>query len=473
MPTTPPTFIEAFVMDRAFIDQTKSINGFLLEEVGKVGALTPKALTYFNTPAQFQDSRVPSTREINWAPETAPAVIVDEDTYSGFVETVNNLTVPVSTGFFKLVDKLLFNYDSNVTHPTLEAALLADTDIADIYVAGSFILSATILTDDIYHSDGTVVSADVPTFVTFSLILPSGSTTITYTITLFTSVDAWLVGYNTSTIVKVVPPLPYDQLYSASLINNTANVFSTAAMSATLSYNTTRVLMGSVSVSGITEYLGVLVDVSDNTAAAPFNILYKGRSPTLSEVRQAIRDALAASGVGTLEGWQARIPGVYISGRFYVIPFWDLTYEKPDQVIFPSINHYKTLAEKSNQILDSTAFGDISEYIDIFPAYYNRMTMASVPDLTGVVDVVQLNTLIPDYQNFSSDDENFAYMLTNTQIFADKLNQILAIDSTDAVSNDFVTITENLLTFRSFVIGRYEICVITKVCYNTIMESIQ
>jgi hypothetical protein len=230
--------------------------------------------------------------------------------------------------------------------------------------------------------------------------------------------------------------------------------------------------MGTVQVSGITSYPAVLTDSAENTVSIPFNVLYKGRSPTLTEIRNAIKADLLASGVGNEAGWEARIPGVFVAGRFYVIPYWDLTFDKADQDIFPSILDYTKIGENANKILETTGFGDIREHMNILPVYYNKMSVASVPDLTGVVDIQMLTALIPDYQSFSPQDENFAYMEEATRSFAQQLNHILAIDTgTQSSSTIYVPITENLLTFYSFVVEKYEICVITKLCYITIMES--
>jgi hypothetical protein len=409
---------------------------------------------------------------VNWPAQTAPGLAFDESTYGVFVDTINTQTDLVSSSIFRIVDFLLFNYDDALTHQNREDFLVNDTDIATIYVPDSFSISTTLVDGTIYRSGAVDETVSVPTSVTFSLILPSGATTRTFVVTIFASNAAWIDGYNVSTIVKIIPPLPYSQIYNASLTGAVDNIFSTAFLSSNLSYNTTQSIMGAVQISGITSYPAVLTDDAENTVSIPFNVLYKGRRPTLTEIRNAIKADLLASGVGNEAGWEARIPGVFVAGRFYVIPYWDLTFQKPDQDIFPSILDYTQLGENANKILEVTGFGDIRAYMNILPVYYNRMSLASVPDLTGVVDVVLLPTLIPDYQSFSPQEENFAYMSEATRSFAQQLNQILAIDSgTLPSSTIYVPITENLLTFYSFVVEKYEICVITKLCYTTIMES--
>jgi len=466
------TIIDGFVLDRGFTDQSRQFNEILTDEDGTVASLNHKSLSYFDKISIFQDKRAASSRSVNWPAQTAPALAFDESTYGVFIDTINTQTDLVSSSIFRIVDFLLFNYDAGLTQQNREDFLINDTDISAIYVPDSFSISNTLVDGTVYRAGAADEIVAVPSSVTFSLILPTGVTTRTFVVTIFASNAAWLAGYNVSTIVKIIPPLPYSQIYDASLTGAVDNIFSTAFLSSNLNYNTTQSIMGTVQVSGITSYPAVLTDSAENTVSIPFNVLYKGRSPTLTEIRNAIKADLLSSGVGNEAGWEARIPGVFVAGRFYVIPYWDLTFDKADQDIFPSILDYTKIGENANKILETTGFGDIREHMNILPVYYNKMSVASVPDLTGVVDIQMLTALIPDYQSFSPQDENFAYMEEATRNFAQQLNHILAIDTgTQSSSTIYVPITENLLTFYSFVVEKYEICVITKLCYITIMES--
>lgn len=466
------TIIEGFVVDPGFMDQSQLFNEMLTNTEGKVASLTPKALSYFNQVSVLKDARDPSTRSVNWFAETAPSLVLDEDVYTTFIDTVNDQTALTAGSLFKIVDFLLFKYDPTMSHQNREDAILEDADMAEIYVPGSFTLSTNLVEGTVHRASGTTEIVDVPSHTKFSIILPFGQTTRTFVVTMFASVDAWLVGYDVSTVVRVVPPLPYSQIYSASLTNSVDNIFSTANITANLSYNTTQATIGTVQVSGFTSYLAVLADTAGNTLSIPFNILFKGRKPTLTEIRIAIKAELLSSGVGDAAGWEARIPGVFVAGRFYIIPYWDLYFTKPDQVLFPSIVDYTKLGTKLNQIMESTAFGDMRDKASILPVYYNKMTCAGVPDLSGVVDINDLTEIIPDYQSYAPEDDNFAYMDPATKSFATQLNVILAIDNGNQNPSDiYVPVTENLLTFYSFVVEKYEMCVITKECYTTIMES--
>lgn len=464
--------IEGFVTDLSFIDRSKAVSGVFTPTVGQVATLTAKVLSYFSDPVLFEDRRVPADRAVNWSPTVSPRLVIDKTSFGDFTTVLGNLNTSKSNGFFKLIDKLFFAYASSNTRPAIETFLTTDADIGPIYVADSFRVSQQLVSDTVYLENAGTKTVQVPSFIDFAIKLPSGSTQVTYVLKLYTSVEAWIAGYNISTIVKVIPPLPYDVLYDDSLVTSTDNVFSTASLTATLSYTTTEALLGTVSVSGIKEYKAILTD-GVNKTTVPFNILYKGRKPTLFEIRTAIKQAIAASGVGDEVHWRKRIPGVYVEGRFYIIPFWDKTYAKPGQVVFPNILPYKDFATTTMDIVSSLGYGDITAYLDVFTLYYNRMSATAIPDLSGTVNVYSLAELIPDYQNCAPTDEQFSYMQQRTQDFSKDLNLILAVDSGVSSSLVYTPVTEGLLDFYSFTVDSYEICVITKQCYKTIMESIQ
>lgn len=469
---TTGILVEGFVIDQAFVDQTKAINSILVDDSVNIGSLTQKALSYFNDPSVFSDTRVASTRSVNWVASTQPKIVVDKTTFTDFTTTINALGSPITVGLFKIIDKLVFKYNSSVSHPTLETYLTTDTDTSPIYVAGSFEIATRVLTDTVYLSPGITNSVQVPAFVRFSITVPSGSTTKQYDLTLFAASDEFITGYSASAIAAIVPPLPYSTIYSSSLVSTTDNVFSTGSLSANLSFNTSNTVLGTTPVSGIVPYTVVLTDTASNTVQIPFNILYKGRKPTGLEIRTAIRNAVLASGIGNEDGWKARIPGLFILGRFYLIPFWDKTYTKPNQVLFPNICDITALISVPNTILQSLGHGDVSSYTDIFPVYFNKMTIAAVPDLSGTLDISHLKELIPDYQDYSSVDDNYVYMNSNTKNFSLNINNILSIDTNSTPTTQYYITDENILSFYTFNLDQYEMCVITKLCYDTIMESV-
>lgn len=462
--------VEAFITDMAFTDQRQTINDALADSSADVAALTPKALTYFNTPSEFIDRRNPIDRDVNWIATTSPKFVVDQVSFTNFVETINDLGSTISTGFFKIIDRLLFNYNGSTTASVIETFLAEDVDTAPIYVPNSFSISALTVQGTLFNISGTP-TVTIPSFVTFTISVLSGTTVVYYKITLYASVLSFLSGYNISTISVIIPPLPYSSLYSGSLIGQNSNIFSTATITASLSYNTARALLENTTVSGMSTYNAVLVDTSLNRATVPFNVLFKGQRPTAQALREAIREAVLNSGIGNANGWRLRIPGLFVIGRYYLIPLWDKTFTKPDQVIFPSINSITDYISIGNSILESLGQGDLTVHMDALSVYFNRMTVIAVPDVTGEDPTVLLSTIIPDYQDFSPVDENFVYMSQVSQKFATDLNTFISADANNTPSIYSPT-EENELSFYTFEVGGYEMCVITQENYAEIRESI-
>lgn len=465
--------IEGFVTDLAFTDQTKNTSDLFPSSTANVAELSSNALSYFSTPTAIIDKRTPTDRAVNWAAQTRPRIVVDHDVFDTFTATIAALPLASLNQLFSIVDKVLFNYLPTDTPAGLETFLTSNVSTKDVYVAGSLSVSTRIVTDNVYVDGAAPKQISVPAFVAFDVLVPSGSTTKTYSLKLYASISAWLSGYSQSVIAEVIPPLPYEKLLNESIHTATDNIFSTATLSATLSFNTVEARLKSTVVSGMFEFRAVLQD-SSNTVGVPFNILYKGRVPTLFEIRNAVKQKLLNSGVGDETAWKKRIPGVFVSGRFYVVPFWDNTYAKPDQLLFPNVIGFNDMSSITSQILSTLGYSDVRDYMDIISIYYNHMTASVIPDLSGSFTVKRLSDIVPDYQSYSASDEQFGYMQDTTKAFVRDLNTVLSIaSSTTPVSAVYGPNTEGALSFYSYTAGNYEICVITKSCYQAILESVQ
>lgn len=472
MPTqSNSTAVEGFILDTAFLDQRKIINGILIEDVSSVGTLTQNGLSYFNTPFVFKDSRNASSRDVNWAASTVASIIVDNQLFSDFDTTIDNLSNSIAAGFFKIIDRLVFKFNASTPSATIESFLNTDSDTHPIYVPGSFSISSRIVNDVVYLSSGSTTPVSAPDFVRFSIIVPSGSTTRQYDFTLFCEVSAFLAGYSSTTILDVVPAIDYATLYSASITLSNSNVFSIASQSASLLYNTTHNTFNTNLFSGIHEQIVMLVDTANNTTTVPFNLFYRGRKPTQVEARGAIRDALLASGIGNEAGWKARIPGVFITGRFYIVPFWGETVSKPDQVVFPNILSTLKYINNTKAVMASKSWTTIEEHIEVISVAFDKMIGTVVPELSGVVDVSDLASFIPDYQSYAPSDQNYTYMDANTKLFTTAINAILALDKAGTTSTTYHKTTENLLEFFVFTVDTLEFCVITKNCYTQLLGS--
>ena len=465
------TVVEGFVLDNAFVDSTKTIHAVFLKTGHQIASLTPKALSYFNQPYVFEDSRTCNCRDLNWVSTTHPQILFDQLPFQAFVDTVNALPENQVQALFTIVDRILFKHQTSDTVASLESYFATIPEVMELYTPGHLSVSTLVSNGTVYTGTSPQIVA-VPQSCTFAITLDSGQTTTTYILTLYASTDAFTLGYSHSTVIKVIPPLPYEKLYEASLIASVDNIFTTAKSVTDLAYSSQSTILNSQSASGMFEYTAIITD-GTNSVPVPFNLLYKGRTPSLLEIRDAIKDALLSSGVGTQTGWMQRIPGVFVFGRFYLIPLWDETLLKVDQVVYPSIHPVNRLIRLTNKILASLGQVDVSQYTDVLDVYYNRLTVMAVPDLSGLVDIQPLSEIIDDYQNYAPSEDGFGYMSASTKLFSSTLNQVLAIDAGAGTSTTLTPSTENLLTFYSFTVDRYEMCVLTHDCVSQILEAAQ
>lgn len=461
--------VEAFIVEDAFSNRTNTINGLPEYSPGLLGSLDSRGMSYFNIRSEYNDRRAPNTRDVNWTATSSPKFMVDQASFSSFVNTINGLSSNINLGFFKIIDRLLFKYSSSATLSQIETYLTTDEDTSEIYIPDSFSISTQILTGTLYNISGTP-TVPVPTFARFTIAILSGSTIINYDIKIYVGLAAFLTNYSISTITAVIPPLSYDDLYSDSLIIQNNNIFTTANLTASLSYNTTKPLLDNITITGMSHFNAVLRDNFGNSTTIPFNILYKGQKPTQENMRDAIRAAVLGSNIGNEAGWKLRIPSLFILGRYYIIPLWDKTYTKPDQLIYPNIFKLSDLKFVGNKVLETLGEGDISPNLELLSLYYNKIAAISLPDPHGGDPVPPLITIFPDYQDYSTSEENFQYMESSTRLFAQTLNTLIA----DELNNNPTLQTpseEGVLLFYTFEVAEYEMCVITKDNYLALMES--
>jgi hypothetical protein len=472
MPTSSnSTAVEGFILDEAFLDKRKAFNGILLGDATAIGTLTQNTLSFFNQPTTIDDTRSPSSRDVNWAPNTAPSVVIDSEVFGSFIDVVNALPQNIASKFFELIDRAAFRYSSSIPVSTVETYLNTDTDTHAIYVPGTLELSTRIVTDTVYLQSNTTMSVSIPDFIRFSVILPSGSTTRQFDITLFTESSAFKAGYSSTTVLKVVPPTSYQNLLSGSLLAENSNALSVAGQSGGLIYDNTNAAFVLDQPTGTAEFTVVLIDSAQHRLTVPFQILYKGRVPGMVEARAAIKAAVLGSGVGTEAAWRLRIPGLFIEGRFYIIPMWNETFTKPGQTVFQNILNVPKVIDNTKDVMASKAWTNVGDYIEIMPVSFDRMISTIVPELSGITGISSAATLFPDYQAFSPTEANFQYMLADTQAFSTHLNAILALDFAETTSSAYQKSTESLFEFFGFVVGAYEFCVITKDCYTRLKGS--
>ncbi len=460
------TSINIFVADPAFTNSsTPYVSRF---NVGGIATLSQLGLSYFVDLVVDQDDRVPTTRTVAWAATLPSSILVDNSFYQQFVTDLSNAPDAVRQSVFAILDRIL--YDSTASDST-ETFLTTDSSAKVAYVPGSFVPSSSNITGTVYS---TAVPAGVPyscpAFVVFSVLIPTGSVSTQYDITSYADNTTWLKDYPESTIQAVVPPVDYNDLLTANLTTSLVNLFSATSASALLNSAILSPSLDAIPSSGYIVYRATVIDTDGTTTVAPFNILYKGAVPSQLAIRNAVKAAVLASG-GTAAAWQARIPGLFVSSRYYLVPLWDLTQATTGSKIFSNIVNVNTIIAKIDRVLAVLDRSVIATYLEILEAAYNRILIASVPDVSGTDTTTSLNSIYPSYQCYGASDANFSYMSADTQAFALALASVLAVEVGNVSSTTYVPTQDRNLEYISFTEGEVEFCVVTQNGYAALVSE--
>lgn len=466
-------YAELFLLDLAFTDRVKTTNGILSPGTGKICSLTPHGASYINQSLYVVDRRDVTTRSVSWTPVTRPVLVMDTEVFAATDTALSGSSVSVTNTLFQLIDRLVFNYKATDTLATVEADLVTISDGSGVYVAGSASFSTSVVSTIVYNDDETTQQVSVPIFATLDVNLLTGTQTEVYQLKIYLSNDSWVSSYSETTIVSVVPPLDYPTLYTAPVATSTANIFSTATISTNLTYNTSQDPMSKESLSGITSFLVKLVDTS-GSMNVPFNLLYKGRAPTVAEIRVAIRNAFVNSGTGSYDGWKSRAPNVFITSRFYLFPLWDKSVTKPTKKLYQDILELSDLTTTINQIALSVSVPSDITLWQVWEAAYNRMVIVSVADPTstaadGTTPLLRLLTLFPDYQTCSSVDPDYAILSLSTQDMVKQVNYGLTQASGVTIATPYPVSQDGNLIYYSLVVDETELCLVTADGYTALM----
>lgn len=472
-----PDVIEGFLIDTAFIDRVKSVHGILSTDANQIGAMTPHAITYFNTPTKMSDTRTAGTRAVGWAATTTSSLLVDSTVFPSFSNIYPSMTSAQIGALFAIVDRLAFMNDPTATSDVIEASLVGDATISEIYVAGSATRSINTTLVPVWLDNETQVPISVPNYVRFDISIPVGEVSTTATFLIYLNCDTFTQSYSKSTVVVVTPPLDYNTLLNAPIKSTTSNVFTAASLSATLAYKLQSPDMAISTMSGQASYSVTLVDGSD-TVDVPFNLMYKGRFPTVSQIRDAIRSDIVASGVGTTDQWRVRAPGLFIISRFYIFPLWDKTYTKPTVVLNQAILQIRDLIKINQTVMVQAGLSVALETQAVIPSGYDDILLIAVPDASYTpTDETQdgsqyILDYFPDFQTCSSVEPIYALLSPDTQLFIKRLNDLLA-KSSGASSTDVTPVTqEGTLSYYSVTVSELEICLITKECYMALVKEL-
>lgn len=470
--------IEGFLVDSAFRDRAKSVSGMLSQDANQICSFTPHGSTYFNTPVKMTDPGVATARKVAWTSTTKATLLVDTQVFTEFSSIYTALSAAQDDAMFRIIDRLAFNNDPTATDDDLDAILSADDTLTGFYVPKSVSRSTVFTPTEVWLDNETQLNISVPNYVRFDIQVTAGTETVQSTLMIYLNCDSFVANYSKSTIKTVVPPLPYATLLTASLSAAVGNVFTTANLSATLSYNTQSPDLALNTMSGQCMFMVTLVD-GTTSLDVPFNLLYKGKYPSISQIRDAIRSQILASNAGTEDQWRSRAPGLFIVARFYLFPLWDAVVTKPNTVLNQGITQLSKVADLNKSALLSAGLDTDITSQALFESGYDGMVILTVPDDgykpmdSSMVGSKYILDYFPDFQTCTSLDTVYALLSPQTQLFIKRLNEVLAKASGASTTDTTMLTQEGALTYYSISINDLEMCLVTKDCYTTLLKATQ
>ena len=409
--------IYAFLYDSAFLNNTSAIDP--VRKTGGTCVLSSTALSYFVTPQEFVDPRPHRATNLSLPFTTKSHLILDQTQYAAVLSQIQSVwTLTEQENLFAIIDQLCFAYAVNASVSSVELSLAQWPQ----FLANSLVFSTTNSVATVYDTTpGATITC--PDYVTFTFVT-ANSTQYEFRIWLNNSV--FVTQYPLSTIAVVVPPVPLAELYTLNVITSTDNILATALVSSSTNQQTLQSYIQSAQYSGYVAQNVLFYDGNGNTANVEFNLLYNGVAPGSIAIRTAIRNlievALTGSSqvapIGTLSGWQALLPSLFVTEVFYLLPMWDATTSLINSIIYPNIISIQQAFTDADLALYDVPAAFITANLNLLSVFYNDMNVLAVPDAGNNPNRFALLAEHPTYQNVATTSPAFATMTTETKQFA-------------------------------------------------------
>lgn len=451
-----------FIHDPIFLNRARTFAA--AQDAGGVGTLSAAGLSYFRTLYTVADTRQARTPQPHFGDSTRPVLLFDSEQYPDLLQLLEQASDDERASLFAIIDRVVFKYSAAQSRATVDQEL-ASSPTYPTFVANSLVIDSGRESDTTYYPDNTTGEVIVPTHITFRVTFVTEAVSLEVEIQVWASDTAFKAGYPITTIQSVAAPLPYPRLLSDSLIGTGANAFSTALTVAQLNQSALKAAIANGDSTGYTTFQVRFVDNAGNSTMVPFNILYKGVEPDRMACRLAIKALLLNSGTGNAAQWRARAPSLFIDARFYIIPMWNNTVTRQDQVAFPSIIGVPKLIDNAKKAMPGTATDFLVNHLEFMTAAYDTMSLAVVPHDLNEITKLSLQEIHTTYQNVATDSPTFAYMAADTKQFATKLQSALAVAAGKASNPDFLAVNDAGAAYVSFDVAFVEICVMTKESY--------
>lgn len=245
------------------------------------------------------------------------------------------------------------------------------------------------------------------------------------------------------------------------------NIYDAINKSSMIALNKLNTKMASGNYTGYQQYETKHINKLNELFLIPFSILYKGRKPTTIEIREKIKSKLDYV-LATEQKWRKVLPDLFVDGRFFCIPYWDIVVFKPDRAVYPSIMRTKDIMEKTKAILPSYKKSQLEDMLEIISITHMESMIGIVGDL-GNDSSLFIGTKYPLYQHYASTDISFNYMPDNTQLFSKLFNRAVYIATGEEIDNSMDIEVIDGKEYVVFIYEAMEYLVITKNSYNKVI----
>lgn len=450
-----PDTIHGFMYDAAFVDKTNSIR--LLNPTGGMLVPSVQSLSYFRDTKTVNDERATRPWLGAYTADTRAQVLVDGAEFADFLAHVATMPAAETEALFAILDRLFIHYDALETLTDIETALTTDAAYS-IYSPGSLSLSPGTAQATAYNAGSTIIEA--PNWALFKVFTTGSEGQEEIELKIWTGDAQFISNYPVTSISEVVPVLSYSALLNDPIIGGGSNAFDVADDSAELWRTKLDPQLFGKDNSGIHLQKIKFYDASLNVTLVPFGILHKGLVPNLLKIRTAIKDLLLGA-TGSEEQWRARAPELFIADQFYLIPQWNISTTRPDQVTYPNVAPVAKILTNTRLALPALSTDYIDANIEIIAAVYDSLFLSSVPHPLNVQEF-SIMDIHPTYQSYAASEPGFANMEAHTKDFANRLNIALAVAAGKATNELYQPRVEGDDTYIPFVVGTTEYYVMTK-----------
>ena len=463
--------IYCFMYDKAFANNI-ALQSPSSEEIGNLCIPSNLTNSYFKNPCELKDSRDirPWIDPDSINKKVRASLLLDKEVFSEFVNKFIVLPKSDRDSVFHIIDTLTILNKTNRNEKQLETLLISDSN-ATVYKPKSLTVSKK-RTDGKIYSDIEAIPTLVtfPNWVQFTVSVAGKIDPIEHTIKIWFNDSSFIKEYPLSHITEIISYLDYNEILLNALTGQGYNSFLVSANAADVISSKVSPALKLSPQSGLYNQHTTLYDSSGNTYPYKFGILYKGTVPDLLDIRTAIRNKLLTSSTGTESSWKKRIPELFITNQFYIIPMWDVTTELPNLIIYPSVGKLSDMIKATKIVMPFMSSKYVNDNVETMSVIYDTIITTVIAHVENI-NHKNIISVHPTYQTYTAAEPGFADMSEHTKVFVNKLNEAMAVAAGKVNSLKYLSIEEDGAKYISFVVDDTEYYIMTKASYISRMDD--